>query len=47
VSRLPGESDAFLAAKEAASGLRMFTPSPSGTDNKGPGVQPEAFAACP
>jgi hypothetical protein len=47
VSRLPAESDALLAATEAASGLRMFTPSPSGTDNKGLGDQPEAFAACP
>src|SRR5450759_3084280 len=27
VSRLPADSDAFLAATEAASGLRIFTPS--------------------
>ena len=36
VSRLPAESDAFLAATEAASGLRIVTPSRSGAYNKGP-----------
>ena len=42
--RRPADSDAFLAATGAAAGIRMFTPSPSGRDSKGPGIA-EAFAA--
>ena len=38
LSRLPAGSEAFLAATGAAAGLRMFTPSPSGGDSKGPGI---------
>jgi hypothetical protein len=43
-SRLAAVKEAFLAATGAAAGLRMFTPSACGGDNKGPGIA-EAFAA--
>src|ERR1700687_6442309 len=45
VGASPGRAagrEAFLAATGAASGLRIFTPSGSGRNNKGPGL-PEAF----
>src|SRR5437879_5161593 len=38
LSRLPGGTEVFLAAAEAATGLRIFTPYQAGEDNKGPGM---------
>ena len=38
LSRLPRGTEVFLAAAEAATGLRIFTPSQTGEDNKGPGM---------
>jgi hypothetical protein len=43
-SRLAAVKEVFLAATGAAAGLRIFTPSRCGGDNKGPGIA-EAFAA--